>query len=359
LNPRASDHPPRVSAVTTTYNGAAYLRETLDSILGQTFRDFEYIIIDDGSADETIALIEGDDDPRIVFVRNPRNLGISGSRNLAFRQARGQYIVTTDQDDVSEPDCIERQVRLLEDNPDISAVASRVNLLIDGKREDDPMPSQSDPVLIHFALYLGRHNTTYSSLCLRRQFVVDHDLYFRPQYHYAEDFELFSRIVEHGRFAIIQEPLVSYRVHASANSKVHYDEMARNGMSFMRDCYSRLFDRPIEEPEAWRIWNGLVEKHPASSREELRDLGRLMTELIAQFTTRHASGAGQAEQIRVLAAQIWHEIVDRSVSAQGLGADGVRAEFGVSQAWSPTWQARLKTRLTGAIGSLRGRRLSN
>jgi len=340
---------PLVSVITTTYNGTAYLRETIDSLLQQTLRDFEYILIDDCSRDDTVALIQSYDDPRIVLVQNNPNRGISESRNLGFRMARGTYIATLDQDDLCDPQRLEKQVRHLEEHPEVAVVASRVHLLVDGVRKPDPMAVQAHHLLIHFAFFFGRHNTTYSSLCLRRQFVVDNNLYFNRRFHYAEDYELFGRIADCGRFAILPEPLVAYRVHARANSKVHYDEMSRNGMAFMTERYASELGRPVDDAEGRRIWDGLVAKQPPSSLEGLRELGRLMTEFTMKFIGRHATSPQQTQEIQVLAAQLWHEIVDRTVRTLGLQAEKVRGEFDALRAWTPTPVSRLRTVVRGAL----------
>jgi glycosyltransferase involved in cell wall biosynthesis len=328
---------PLVSVVMTTYNGARYVRETIDSVLAQSLGDFEFIIVDDCSTDHTVDLIREYRDPRIALVRNEANVGISRSRNRALGLAKGTYIATTDQDDISERHRLERQVRHLEVNPATSVVASRVYLLRGTVRSVDPMPSQADPLLIHFALFFGRHNTTYSSLCARRQFIEQNDLYFRPIYHYAEDYELFSRIAECGRFAVLQEELVGYRLHAANNSKVHHKEMSRNGMTFMTACYARELGRAVNDEEGWAIWNGLVDKVPQTSGDQLRRLGQLMVELTASFIERRAlNDQRQQAAIRQLAAQLWNEIVDRSVRTLGLEAERVRREIEDLQAWRPT-----------------------
>lgn len=354
MSDETSNHPaatasPLVSVITTTYNGTAYLRETIDSLLQQTLRDFEYIIIDDCSRDGTVALIQSYDDPRIVLVQNNPNRGISESRNLGFRMARGTYIATLDQDDVCDPQRLEKQVRHLEEHPDVSVVASRVHLLVDGVRKPDPMAAQAHHLLIHFAFFFGRHNTTYSSLCLSRQFVVENDLYFNRRFHYAEDYELFGRIADCGRFAILPEPLVAYRLHAQNNSKLHFEEMAANGMAFMKERYAQELGRPIDDTEGRRIWDGLVAKQPPSSLDGLRELGRLMSEFTPKFVTRHAASSQQKQEVQVLAAQLWHEIVDRSVRTLGLQAETVRGEFDALLAWSPPPMARLRTVVRGAL----------
>lgn len=346
---------PLVSVIMTTYNGTFYLQETIDSILRQSLENFEFIIIDDCSTDDTPELIAAYRDPRIVLVQNPKNKGISESRNAGLRMARGEFLVMTDQDDVSEPERLERQVRFLQQNSDISVVASRVYLLRKGVRKNDPMPVQSNPVSIHFAVYLGRHNTTYSSLCLRRAFMVDNNLFFKKQFLYAEDYELCSRIAECGRFAILPEPLVSYRLHESNNSKLHYAEMTANGAAFMGECYARELGRPVSEQEARRIWHGIIEKQMPASIEELRSLGRLIDELRGSFATGHTKSQAELQAINLLAAQIWHEIVDRSLGGLGQAADNVREEFVSLQAWSPSTFARLKSRAAGVVSGLRAR----
>ena len=350
---------PRVSVLTTTYNGTSHLRETIESVLAQTFRDFEYVIVDDASKDATVDLIRSFDDPRIRLVPNEANMGISQSRNRAFRLARGEFIATIDQDDLSDPKRLELQVRHLDEHPDISAVASRVHLLMKGRRHEDPMPAQSEPELIHFALYFGRHNTTYSSLCLRRAFVEQNDLYFRPQYHYAEDFELFSRIVRCGRFAILQQPLVDYRIHERNNSRLHQQEMLRNGMAFMRECYAQELGRALSDREARLVWDGLVDKQPQAAEDDLMEMGRLMSELTDGFMARHAPLEPLRSRVAVLAAQIWNDVVDRSVRSCGLGAERARRRFPSLNGWSPAPARRARmlglaawTRLRGATSEL-------
>lgn len=353
IEPGSTDACPKVSVITTTYNGATYLRETIESILGQTLKSFEYIIIDDRSSDDTVKIIQSYADPRIRFIQNNNNLGISESRNAGFRMARGQYIATTDQDDLSAPDRLERQVRHLEANPDISVAASRVNIIFHGVLQVDPMPIQDHPLLVHFALFFGRHNTTYSSLLFRKSFIVENNLYFRPRYRYAEDYELFSRVVEYGCFSILPESLVSYRKHQSNNSSVHYAEMAANGQAFMRECYERELGRPVSQSESVQIWFGLVEKKPPTNTEELQHLGRLMSEITGRFIERRVQSASMERRVSLLAAQIWNDIVDGAVRSIGIRAELMRGDFPTLTLWRPPVARRARTLVVGAIKRLR------
>ena len=101
---------PLISVVLPTYNtSVSFLREAVDSILAQTFQDFELIVIDDGSTNEAPAYLDSLTDPRIRLIRNERNLGITKSLNRGFRASRGKYIARMDGDDVSVPDRLEKQ----------------------------------------------------------------------------------------------------------------------------------------------------------------------------------------------------------------------------------------------------------
>ena len=108
---------PKVSVVMSVYNGERYLREAVDSILGQTFGAFEFVIVDDASTDETPLILSGYTDPRIVFLRNDENLGLTRSLNVGLKMACGEYIARQDADDISLPNRLERQVGLLDEQP--------------------------------------------------------------------------------------------------------------------------------------------------------------------------------------------------------------------------------------------------
>src|SRR5260370_39420585 len=94
---------PRVSVLMTTYNGAAFIRQSINSVLGQSFRDFELIVVDDGSSDTTAAILASYDDQRLRVIRNARNLGIVVARNRGFAAVRGGYVAALDPDDMSSP----------------------------------------------------------------------------------------------------------------------------------------------------------------------------------------------------------------------------------------------------------------
>ncbi|MGB3715261.1 MAG: glycosyltransferase family A protein [Candidatus Promineifilaceae bacterium] len=115
---------PVVSVVMSVYNGERYLREAIDSILEQSFRKFEFIIVDDGSMDASAAIVNGYEDPRIVRITNPANRGLAYSLNRGLKLARGEFVARQDADDISLPDRLYRQVSLLQLNETVGLIGT-------------------------------------------------------------------------------------------------------------------------------------------------------------------------------------------------------------------------------------------
>ena len=115
---------PRVSVVMPAYNAEKYIGEAIDSILNQTFTDFEFIIIDDGSSDRTADIVKSYSDPRIRLLANERNSGIVASLNRGIQKATGKYIARMDADDYSRLDRIKKQVDFLDNHPEVIALGT-------------------------------------------------------------------------------------------------------------------------------------------------------------------------------------------------------------------------------------------
>ena len=208
---------PTVSVITTIYNVAPYLREALDSLFAQTYRNFESIIINDGSTDRTEEMLEPYRD-RIVYLKQP-NRGISNARNVGISLARGQYIAFFDGDDILLPRYLETMIDLLE--KDKEAVAAFPNAVyfgspaFDGMLYQDRYPS-SEPVT--FERVLQRECYIFITVLLRRS-VIDEVGMFDESMRWAEDLDLWLRILERGhRFTCTSEPLVKYRLRRDSLS---------------------------------------------------------------------------------------------------------------------------------------------
>jgi glycosyltransferase involved in cell wall biosynthesis len=115
---------PKVSVVMSVYNGEKYLCEAIDSILNQTFENFEFLIVNDGSTDRTLEILQSYRDPRIKVINNERNIGLTASLNKGLKIAKGEYVARMDADDVSFPHRLEQQKAFLDRNPRVAMVGS-------------------------------------------------------------------------------------------------------------------------------------------------------------------------------------------------------------------------------------------
>ncbi len=120
---------PTISVVMPVYNGAKYLKEAIESVLNQSFKDFELILINDGSTDSSESIIKSFDEPRIVYLNNGGNLGLSKSFNKGIIAAKGTYIARMDADDVSLPNRFEIQLDYLDTHPNIGVIGTNIILI--------------------------------------------------------------------------------------------------------------------------------------------------------------------------------------------------------------------------------------
>ncbi len=202
---------PRVSVVMSVFNGEPFLRAAIDSVLGQTFRDFEFIIIDDGSTDRSAEMVRGYTDPRIVLV-SQENRGIAVALNRGLKQATGEYIARQDADDISLPERFAAQVRFLDGHQEIAVVGTGA-ILIDS--EGRPF-SRFSPFTRHERLVAellrGVCPLMHGSVMTRREAILNAGAY-NPIFNRVQDIELWLRMSAQYRLANLREPLYHFRKH--------------------------------------------------------------------------------------------------------------------------------------------------
>ena len=200
----------KISIVMPVYNGGAYLRESIESLLNQTYGDFELLVVNDGSADESGSIIRSFRDSRIRLVEHERNQGIVASLNDGISLSRGIYIARMDQDDIALPGRLERQILFMEDHPGVGAVGSWVRTL--GDPEERTLRYPSGPEEIRCRLFF-ENAMAHSTLFLRKRVIEESRLRYRDSYQGAEDYDLWVRISEMSRLENLQEVLLLYRLH--------------------------------------------------------------------------------------------------------------------------------------------------
>ncbi len=215
-------HFPIVSVCMPMYNASKYLRECIDSVLAQTFEDFEFLIVDDGSTDESVEIVLSYHDDRIRLIRN--NHDYIGSLNLLLDEARGKYIARMDADDVMMPERLQVQYDYMELHSDIDLVASGMNYI--GDRMDAYEPSVTNRCLTPKDL-LANCCIAHPTVFIRNNVFKKHDLRYRNGYKYAEDYRLWAEMLMSGlRLVNIKCPLIHYRISCSQISCVNSDIQA-------------------------------------------------------------------------------------------------------------------------------------
>lgn len=215
----------KVSVLLPVYNGAEYLKDSIRSILNQTFKDFEFLIIDDGSTDNSVDLIKSFNDSRIVFIKNNENIGLIKTLNKGLDLANGEYIARMDQDDISYPERLSKQVHFMDKNPDCGVCGSWIRTFGDVKNQT--IKYETDPDIIKAQL-LFLNPLAHPTTILRKDIFDKFSLRYDEFYKNAEDYELWTRVANFSKIYNIPEVLLDYRV--SSGQMTHKYQNAQNKM---------------------------------------------------------------------------------------------------------------------------------
>lgn len=221
-----NDHAPPSPKVTVgipLYQSAAFVEETVHSVLGQTFRDFEIVVINDGSTDDGPDRVRRIADPRVRVVTQ-ENRGLAGARNSAIRHARGEYVALLDADDCWLPEKLERHVAHLDANPHIG-VSMSASILVDTAGKDLGLVQWPAPGPYTHRYQFCRNPVGNPSATVLRRSVIDRiafydgkrgrECWFDEDFRRSEDVEFFLRLMVVGgcQFEAVNEPLTKYRIH--------------------------------------------------------------------------------------------------------------------------------------------------
>jgi len=265
---------PEITIVVPIYNGAAYLKETLESLLAQTFTNFELLAIDDGSTDSSTEIVRSLKDERIRLICLDRG-GLCATLNRGMSEARAPYFARSDHDDISFPTRLERQLKVMKNHPDAIAVFSFNSKF--GKKHrwanSDKFSVESSPVREYSP---ERDGCMLASTMLARTESLGAMGGFRQAYWPCDDIDLQFRMSEAGKVMILCEPLVDYRFHVGAYSYPQFQRMqlladwARDSRyRRMRNEPEITYDEFLKNLPADR-WSRLRRHRIFSSREHMR-----------------------------------------------------------------------------------------
>jgi len=228
----------RVSIIMPTYNASAFIRAAVDSILTQTFRDFELIILNDGSTDDTQSIVEGYADARIRLI-NKSNSGVASTLNLGLKEAKGEFIWRHDADDISLPTKLERQMEFMDAHPEFVLCATQVAFMTergkiawDKRQPKTKWLGDDDFREVHFEDFSPFSPVTHATVLFRNS-LSPHITGYREAFVTSEDVDLWLRMLHHGRLAVLNQCDYCVRLSSASATAVHgwknefYRELAK------------------------------------------------------------------------------------------------------------------------------------
>jgi glycosyltransferase involved in cell wall biosynthesis len=264
-----------ITVLMPVYNGECYLERAIQSILFQSFEDFKFLIIDDGSTDSSPSILDRyqSEDPRIEVIRNPKNIGLIKTLNKGLDAIDTKYVARMDCDDYALPGRLEAQVNFMEASPSVGACGTWITVkdASDGSEYIQRYPTQHDKIKLDMLTYCA---IAHPSVILRKSLLDIHNLRYDPDFMHAEDYELWTRAIHKIEFANIPEPLLEYNIHpqnvSSQNEKIQHEAAAKIRLKQL----SRLI---MPQPKEGSIITHLFtnQLHPPATKQDfivIRDL---------------------------------------------------------------------------------------
>jgi glycosyltransferase involved in cell wall biosynthesis len=210
---------PRVSVILPVFNSEAFIKESIDSVLRQTFSNFELIVIDDASTDRTVDVVKTYADPRLVLVEKKTNTGYTFSLNHGLAISAGEYIARMDADDIMADNRIKEQVEFMDTHSELAASGTWYKLTKENRIVSEPsLPEEVKVTLLDYCCLA--HPTSM----IRRQLLLTAGLKYDPVREPAEDYDLWTRLVAFGNLANLPRVLLNYRQHDRQVSRLYAEK---------------------------------------------------------------------------------------------------------------------------------------
>lgn len=241
------DKMPKISVLMPVFNGEKYLREAINSIINQTFKDFEFLIINDGSTDKSEEIIKSYEDSRIQLINNEKNLKLIATLNKGLSLAKGDYIARMDCDDISHPKRLEIQYKIMDKDKTIAVCGTGFKLI--GKPFFSNRKKITNPIKIKNSLY-SFNCIAHPSVMIRKSVIQESNLKYQEDYLHAEDYQFFQSLSEHHKIVNLNISLLNYRLSpegigrkykaAQENTvaKISTEALSKIGINFDRTKYN-------------------------------------------------------------------------------------------------------------------------
>jgi len=312
--------PPKVTVLLPAYNGDKFLRESISSVLNQSFRDFELLVVDDCSSDMSTDVVRSISDPRIRLIVNSVRKTLPGALNVGLNAAMGTYVARMDQDDICVPDRLEKQVRFMEAHPEIDIVGGWVKAIGDHPSAGTIFRYPTETADVKATL-LFDNPFAHPTVMFRKASLDRLGLRYDESCYGAEDYELWSRALEVLSGANIPSILLHYRLHAKSITMSLNSDMDARAIEILQKLFPGIGLTPsYDEMKFHRLictnrlsleWN----------RDSLEKVERWLAGLVS---ANARSGRYDQDAFRLVVNRVWFSVAYRST---GLGWCTVRKYF--------------------------------
>jgi len=295
---------PRVTVLMPVYNASEFLREAVDSILKQSFSDFEFLIIDDGSTDGSQSLIHSYHDSRIRFDQNEKNIGVAKTLNRGLDLARGEYIARMDADDISLPRRLEKQIHFMDKNPEIGVSGTWIRLFGDQPRVVARCPNGASII----KAYMLFDNALYHpTVIMRRDMIKKYNLRYDSHFNRTEDYDLWLRASNHFSLGNLPEALVMMRHHKDSITNTAETVMTDQTEKLLFKGLLNLGLRPTKEELEFHHIVGRGRR--LSSRDEVDKAEKWLKTLKGQ---NEKVGFYESEALEKAIGMVWFKVCSNS-----------------------------------------------
>lgn len=296
-----------VTVLMPLFNAERHVSAAIESILAQTYRDFELLIVDDGSTDRSRTIAQSYRDPRIRLLINERNVGLPATLNRGLEEARGDFVARQDADDLSDAERLDRQVGVMRARPDLALLGTQAHAIDEDGRPKRPVDRPVDEVSIRW-YGLFDNPFVHSSVIFRRRLVWNDGLRGYPDTAYAEDYALWSQLMRRHAVGNLPDRLVTFRVRAASRmgsiEELPSDRLGLTGFpdvvrSLVRDNVTSAFGGEVSDEDA-ALMSGFVLGVP---RTEIDRFLAVFGRLLELYVSRHPHVRHTPDFSRTLARQ--------------------------------------------------------
>lgn len=284
-------HAPTITVLMSFYNDAPWIGETVESIIRQSWADFEFLIIDDGSNDRSLSIVNSFNDERIRLLTNTTNQGLTASLVRGIEEAKGRYIARIDADDIAEPDRLAIQLDFLETHPHIGIVGSTCLTF----RDDSPTVGLYNVPLEPLAIFwtaLLNNPFAHPTVMIRQDILNKYALNYDPGFITAQDYDLWTRLLERTQGQNLKQPLVKYRLREGVTATKRELQLQTHDFIAHRTIRRTLPNFPITLAGVTQMRSLLVTENFFDETgklriSQLRESIRLYFDMLSAFLTTY------------------------------------------------------------------------